>query len=159
MITLRPITDDNYEEVVDTLEVTEEQQEFVADNMDSLAEAYVYWTQTGLKPIAMAIYSDDAPVGFAQFCYETPESNPENIGEPIYFFWRFMIDKNHQGKGYGKTALAKVIEMIRTKPLGKANWLYTSVVPESPARQLYLNAGFVETGDVDEGENVMRMPI
>jgi len=94
-------------------------------------------------------------------CIERPEDHGNaELNETTYFFWRFMIDKNHQGKGYGKTALAQVIDIIKTtKPLGEANWLYTSVVPESPARNLYLNAGFVETGDVDEGENVMRMQI
>jgi hypothetical protein len=54
-----------------------------------------------------------------------------------------------------------MIEMIKTdKPLGDANWLYVSVHEKGPARQLYLNAGFVETGDSDGGDEIdLRMPI
>ncbi|MCL2619916.1 MAG: GNAT family N-acetyltransferase [Defluviitaleaceae bacterium] len=75
-------------------------------------------------------------------CVERPESyGNAKLNETTYFFWRFMIDKNHQGKGYGKTALSQVIDMIKiANPLGETNRLYTSVVPESPARNLYLNA-------------------
>jgi diamine N-acetyltransferase len=34
----------------------------------------------------------------------------------FYYFWRLMIDKNHQGKGYGKQAVAKILEEVKTEP-------------------------------------------
>jgi len=44
---------------------------------------------------------------------------------PCYYIWRILIDKNHQGKGYGKQAIAKIIEEIKTMPHGKADRVYT----------------------------------
>ena len=40
MVELRPITEENFEDCIN-LDVREEQQDFIAENMCSLAEAYV----------------------------------------------------------------------------------------------------------------------
>lgn len=59
MISLRPIDSSNYRECIE-LSVAPDQQRFVASNLQSLAEAYV-WREAA-EPYA--VYSDDEMVGF-----------------------------------------------------------------------------------------------
>ena len=35
---------------------------------------------------------------------------------PDYYLWRFMIDADHQGKGFGAHAMELVIEHVKTRP-------------------------------------------
>jgi len=140
------------------MRVHENQENFVASNAKSLSEAYARWTDRGFPPLAYGIYNSEDLVGFAMVDYDSAEE--ANMDEPCYFLWRFMIDKNHQGKGYGKAALEQVIKLVRTKPLGEAAWFYTSVVPGSDvAHKLYRGFGFAETEEINEGEIVMRLEI
>lgn len=61
MISLRPVDSSNYRECID-LRVARDQERFVASNVQSLAEAYVW--REGAEPYA--VYSDDEMIGFAQ---------------------------------------------------------------------------------------------
>lgn len=71
-----------------------------------------------------------------------------------------MIDKDHQGKGYGKKAFTKVLDLIKTLPQGNATSVFLSYEPENEvARKLYASFGFVETGDIDEGEVIARLAL
>jgi len=158
MINLNPVTGDNCVPII-SMEVHEHQKRFVATNAKSLSQAYARWKDCGTPPLTYGIYNNDDLVGFMMIDYETAEENQDTIKEPCYYLWRFMMDKNHQGKGYGKAALQQAIAHIRTKPMGEAAWFYTSVVPESNARKLYQDLGFVETGDIDDGELVSRLAI
>jgi diamine N-acetyltransferase len=61
-----------------------------------------------------------------------------------------MISAEYQGKGYGKMALLKLIELIKTFPCGEAKAVELSYNHENTAaRNLFLSAGFVETGEND----------
>jgi hypothetical protein len=60
MIPLRPVDSSNYRERIE-LAVAPDQERFVASNVQSLAEAYVW--REGTEPFA--VYSDGAVVGFA----------------------------------------------------------------------------------------------
>ena len=157
MINLKPVTWDNHSQII-SMEVHENQKNFVAKNVKSLAQAYARWIGCGRPPLTFGIYNKEDLVGFAMVDYETAEET--DIKEPCYFLWRYMIDKNHQGKGYGKAALQQVINLVRTRPMGEAAWFYTSVVPENVvAHKLYNDSGFVETGDISGGEIVLRLAI
>src|SRR4051794_35797297 len=98
-VSLRLVTKENVRAVAG-LGVRPEQREDVAPNVRSLAEAYV-------EPPAWprAIYADDEPVGFLML--------HANDDEREYFLWRFMIAGDHQGKGYGRDALALLVEEVR----------------------------------------------
>ena len=73
-----------------------------------------------------------------------------------YDVWRFMIDKNHQSKGYGYKAMELVIKHIKSQPGAKK--LELSFVPgEGNPSGFYAKLGFVETGRVIEGERVMEL--
>lgn len=145
MVELRLITKENYEECL-SLKVAESQMSFVASNIYSLAQAWVY--QKDAYPFA--IYADDLMVGFIMMSYY------EDAGH--YDLWRFMIDEKYQNKGYGKAALKLAIKyMIDTFNVKE---LYTSFVPgNTGAKHLYKSLGFNETGELDGDEIVMRLLI
>ena len=160
MITLQPVTWENYDELVG-LEVHESQKTFVASNQKSLAQAYVYWANNDydISPIVFEIYDGDVPVGFTTIAYEAGEGGwTSNNGQPRYNLWRFMTDKNHQGKGHGKAAMTEIIKFLRTKPKGEAPAIYVSYAQENIAtRKLYASVGFVETGEIDDDDGAVEI--
>jgi len=69
-----------------------------------------------------------------------------------------VIAGEHQRKGYGKRALDLVVERVRALP--GARELISSYVPgEDSPRDFYVRYGFVETGEVEEGERVIRLEL
>jgi len=142
IVTLQEITQETLRPILQ-LEVRKDQTHFVADNAVSIAEAHFSenaWFR--------AIYANETPVGFIMLYVD--EKKPE------YFLWRFMIDKDHQGKGYGYRALEQVIEFVRTLP--DASQIFTSYVPgEGSPGPFYQRLGFIETGAVLDSEIVMRL--
>jgi diamine N-acetyltransferase len=143
-LTLREITKDTVREIM-RLEVAEHQQGLVAPNSVSIAQAH-------FEPKAWfrAAYVGDDPVGFVML-YEDPD-------EPEFFLWRLMVDHRHQGKGYGRRILELVIGRVRSLP--NATELKTSYVPgEGSPGPFYHRMGFVDTGEVDEGELVTALEL
>jgi diamine N-acetyltransferase len=137
-ITLRPITPDNWRDCI-RLQTHEQQQGFVAPNVYSLAQAYVFAEDTPL-----AIYADETLVGFLMYALD-PDDNK-------YWLFRFMIDREQQGKGYGRKACEAYIDLMRTQPDCDAIWLSISAA-NTVAEQLYRSLGFVPTGVIqDDGE-------
>ena len=92
LVTLRPVDDDNVQAVID-LSVADDQVDFVAPNVHSLAQAFAT-----TKVWVRAVYEGDEPVGFVMLS--------DDDEKPRYYLWRFMIDANHQGRGLGKQAMA-----------------------------------------------------
>lgn len=144
IITLREIAQETLRPVLQ-LEVDDDQNQFVAPNSVSIAQAHFSdyaWFR--------AIYANETPVGFVMAYIDEEKSE--------YYLWRFMIDKNHQGKGYGHQALEQVIAYVRTLP--NATEMFTSYVPgEGSPGPFYRRLGFIETGEIDDDENVMRLDL
>jgi len=139
-IRLAEITADNWEDVID-LEVFEEQGSFVADNAYSLAEA-------AYNPhcIPLAIYNGDELVGFMMYHPPYEEDND-------YWFFRFMIDKDHQRKGYGKAAMQIILDKIKEDKAH--NRVFLSFESENTgAKALYESFGFVPDGRILDNEIV-----
>ena len=162
MITLQPIAEENFEEVLE-LKASEE---FVATNAYSLAEAYCDLKvaiengeqyQKHQYSIPFAIVDDETAVGFLMIGYEDGEDI--NAGSDIYWLGRFMIDEKHQGKGYGKAAMKLVIDYVKSKPHGyDVKYIFTSVVPNNDvATKLYERMGFIKTGEQFYGEDLMLL--
>lgn len=156
-INFRKITADNWEECVN-LTVNEEQKNFVAPNAFSLAQAAYdaintdfddddYETiRTDETDTVRAIYVDDTMVGFIMYCVDSAERKA--------WISRYMIDKNYQGNGYGKAALAKILDFFENK----LNCIETglSEVPENfLAKKVYGSLGFEFTGEVEDDEEIM----
>jgi len=161
MIELRKITKDNFGTVL-KLKLAEGQNKFVASNIYSLAEAYVELTNSEKPALPFAIYNDDEVVGFAMMQYEKIDADEflfTNYGDSaVYCFFRFMIDAKHQRKGYGRQAMAKILEYLKTFPQGEVSAISLSYEPTNEvARKLYASFGFVETGHLEDGEMVARL--
>ena len=148
MITLRKVDARNIWQIV-ALEVREGQKSFVATNTESILEAYCTVTNGGVA-LPFGIYDGDTPVGFLMIGYGCGDwEDAPAIARNSYSIWRLMIDKKHQGKGYGRQTLEAVIAFVRTFPLGKAEKIWLSYEPENTrARDLYRRFGFVENGEM-----------
>ena len=143
-VSLREVTRKTVDSVL-KLRVTREQERFVASNAVSIAQAH-------FSPDAWfrAIYAGESPVGFLMLSIQ-----PEK-GE--YFLWRFMIDAQHQGKGYGRRALELLIEHVKGKPHAKE--LILSHVPGvGSAERFYRKLGFAHTGEKTGGELIMKLTL
>jgi diamine N-acetyltransferase len=143
-ITFRPVTRENLSAVIE-LTVTPEQEEFVSPNLYSLAETYVEPTWTPL-----AIYAGDALVGFAMF------GRDDETGR--WWIMRYMIDVQHQGKGYGTTALPGLIDLIVERH-GCSELLLGYEPNNEVASRLYARMGFAPTGEVVGNEIIARLDL
>ena len=143
-VSLRDITAETVRTVC-ALRVRPDQEQFVAPNAFSLAQAL-------FEPRAWyrAIYADDTPVGFVMLDVDPQAAE--------YTLWRFMIAAAHQRHGYGRRALELIVDHVRTLPA--ATELRTSYQPgEGSPAPFYIGFGFEETGELDEGERVLRLPL
>ncbi len=104
MISLRKITLEN-RRLIFNLEVAEDQNRFVASNLSSVASCYILLTNGG-TPFPLAIYADEQPVGFVMITYGITGYEIPSIAHDSYCILRLMIDREHQGKGYGSTTAA-----------------------------------------------------
>lgn len=142
-IEIRPVTKDNWH-VLTKLQVRDDQQNFVAPNVYSIAESQFGFddSETGhWDMFPRGIYADDAPVGFLMYAYNF--ASPKMQG----FIVRLMVDTKHQGKGYGRFGVQWMIEQFRADERVKAVGI--SYEPENEvARALYASCGFVETGEM-----------
>jgi diamine N-acetyltransferase len=144
-VTLNEITAATVRDVI-KLAVAPDQQQFVAPNGTSLAEA-LFSNEAWYR----AVHRDGVLVGFVMLYDESmrpdPPTNP-NIG-----LWRLMIDQRYQRQGIGREVIRLIVEHARAKKCFST--LSTSYVPGpgSPG-DFYLSLGFVPNGEVDGGEIV-----
>ena len=150
VVTLREITADTVRAIC-ALDVTPAQRALVAPNAVSIAQAY-------FEPAAWfrAIYAAEVAVGFAML-YD-PTRVPEAEDPRVCFLWRFMIDASHQRHGYGGAALQLLIAHVRSLH-GVDSFALSYVPADGSPRDFYARFGFRDTGEVDEGELVMKLPL
>lgn len=153
MITLRKITLENRREVF-RLEVAENQRRFVASNLSSVASCYVLATNGGC-PLPFAIYADEQIVGFVMIVYGNTGYELPQVAEHNYCILRLMIGEPYQNRGYGREAMARILEYIRTFPAGPAQYCWIQYEPDNAvAKRLYESFGFRDNGEVSENEPV-----
>ncbi len=144
-VSLREITEDTVVDICalsDTL--TEPKKNFVAPNAISLAQAHFNkdaWFR--------AIYAGKAPVGFMMLV--------DAADEPEYFLWRFMIAQPYHGRGYGRQAIERLVDYVKTRP-GAKELLVSCRQGEGSPEGFYLKLGFEPTGEIFKGEIVLRLP-
>lgn len=140
-ISLHPVTQSNYEAVCE-LDVTKEQEEYVACNMWSLVESMF---NEGYE--TRAIYLNEVVVGFLMWVYE----NQEKVS-----IWRFMVDQKHQQKGIGRIALDLALAEIKLTPNLKT--IEICYNPNNPvAKEFYASFGFIEIGMDEDGEDMLAV--
>ena len=137
-VTLVVVTAENLDTILG-LSVSNEQQQYVASNARSIAQAHFHqeaWFR--------AIFADDTPVGFLML---HDENLLDQVRRPDYYFlWRLMIDQRYQGMGFGRGALQCLVEHLRGRPNAK---VLLSSYEEGPheAGGFYAKLGFVKTGN------------
>lgn len=130
----REIDKSNYWDCM-ALTVDDGQEDFVADNKQSLAEAAY---EDGLY--TLGIYHEETMIGFVLYDYD------ETF--PGWSMSRFMIGKQFQGKGYGKQAVTAFLEYFKARH--NADKLYISVSLDNlAARKMYASIGFAEMKEVE----------
>lgn len=138
MIHFEDITEKNIKDVL-ALSITKTQEPYIESIDECLKEASEYHTW---RP--KAIYDDDILIGFMMY----------GMFERVWFD-RFLIDMRYQGRGYGKKAAKKALELLKAEY--HQDEVYLSVYPSNTlALRLYESLGFKKTGELDtKGEHVM----
>ncbi|MDF2544217.1 MAG: family N-acetyltransferase [Herbinix sp.] len=145
MVSLKEINESNFRAIV-RMRLNEEQSKYVASNVYSLAQAWLYPEEA--KPYA--IYNDEEIIGFIMLDWDEKE---HECG-----IWRFMIASDQQGKGYGRKALTCALNII--KEAGKFDYVFLDYVPGNVVgKHLYESMGFIETGEIEDGEIVMKLDL
>jgi len=146
-VTLKDVTAANWRAVAD-LELDPAQEDLVASNLYSLAES-----KFDPDACPRAVYAGKKVVGFLM--YDVQPTRGRSREATIY---RFMIDRKHQGKGYGRAALEQVLAEIKMIPGMKS--ISIGYMPENPvAKPFYASFGFVETGLDDDGEMIAELKL
>jgi diamine N-acetyltransferase len=136
-VELREVTGESVRAIC-RLMVAPAQRGFVAPNAVSFAEAH-YEPKAWIR----AVYADDIPVGFAMLYLDSDK--------PEYYLWRYMVAAEFQGRGYGRAAIALVVEHVRSLP-GATQLLVSWVPGEGGPELFYRGLGFNPTGVVEDGE-------
>ena len=141
-IELRELDKSNYRDILN-LKVADNQTGFVASNAISLAQA-LFHSQAWYR----GIYRGDTAVGFVMLDL--------GMEKPDYYLWRYMIDEKFQGHGYGYKALELVIEHVKSLP-NSTEFLLSYVPKEGNPKGFYEKLGFLDTGEIEEGEVIMKL--
>jgi len=150
-ITLRTVTSGNWRETL-TLAVRPEQQRFISEYapIAAIALAKAYIRPGGMLWTPYAIYAQATMVGFLALAYEPDTAD-------LYWLFHFFIDQRYQGRGYGRAALQRLIELVRREH-PQRQMLHLVVNPENEgAQRLYTAAGFRPTGSERWGEPVYQL--
>ena len=101
-------------------------------------------------PWLRGIEADGEPVGFVM----TAEPGPS---DPYPYVWRLLVDRLHQRRGIGSTALRQVLD--RWRAAGHEAALVSWVDGPGSPRPMYEALGFVPTGVVEHGETQARLTL
>lgn len=141
-VTLRPVDRDTWTDVAG-LRVTEAQRDFVAEPAYYLA--LCCYGSAGWRPLAVLVRG--RVVGFVMWAVD-PDDGSCWLGG-------LLIDREQQGKGYGKRAVRAAVAMLAESDAHRDFAL--SYKPENVvARRLYAGLRFIETGERDGDEVVAR---
>jgi diamine N-acetyltransferase len=129
------------------LEVHEGQKDLVATVAQSFADAlFPPGYDTGL-PVAWirGVLRQSMPAGFIMCADPTEEQK-----DP--WLWRLLVDKSHQRCGIGKFAVESVL--TRYREMGCARVRVCWAPKEGNAGDFYKKLGFVENGEINDGQIV-----
>lgn len=151
MMTLQPLTRDNWQEALE-LGIAPEQLRFVAAYepvaLVGLAKAYV--RPGGRLWLPFAFHDGAKMVGFVALSY-----HPDDPAEA--WINHFFIDQRYQGQGLGALALQSLQATV-DEHFPEIRRLNLTVHPENTrAQHLYRAAGFQPTGAESDGEPVYTL--
>lgn len=137
------ITEANYEATL-ALRVRPEQEGFVAPVLRSLADAYVHGAT------ALAAEVEGVVVGMALVFVDDAAGGRRAI------IARLLIDRSRQGQGLGRALTAAVLDWFRAQDPPAVEVAISAVPENARAIALYEALGFARTGEIADGEVVLR---
>jgi diamine N-acetyltransferase len=144
-VSLKEVTAKNWEAVA-ALALDAAQENLVASNLYSIAEAQF---DPNARP--RTVQAGKRIIGFLMYDVHRRRGKPPRVS-----IYRFMIDRRHQGRGYGRAALTQALKEIRgIRGVKKVSILY---MEENPiAKAFYGSFGFVEVGRDGDGEVIAEL--
>jgi len=143
-VELTPVDKDNWRAVT-KLKVKDDQSAWVAPNWYSIIEAIF---EDG-EIESLAILADGEIVGYMMAEVDTGKDRALKIH-------RLMVAPAHQGKGIGRAALNALLDRYRDH--ADIDRSLISFVPGNDgAAHLYRRVGFVDTGQIHDGEHVYEL--
>ena len=123
-------------------QLTEEQKELVNPFWFSIGRAYLFREDN----YPCIIYNAcNAPIGFINL--------DKWLGSGDAYSWSYFIDKNHQGKGYGRHAAQLAVQILKSANPTKQIKLATETC-NTTAQGLYLSLGFEKLAEMD-GDDIV----
>lgn len=126
-------------------QLTDEQQELVNPAWFSIGRAYLFKEDN----YPCIIYNEqDEAIGFINL--------DKWLGNGDAYSWSYFIDKNHQGKGYGKQAAQLAVNILKTANPEKQIKLATEIC-NTKAQALYKSLGFEKLSEMDGNDIVFGL--
>lgn len=126
-------------------QLTDAQKELVNPAWFSVGRAYLFREDN--YPCIICNERDEA-IGFINLC--------KWLGDGDAYAWSYFIDKNHQGKGYGKHAAELAIHILKSADPGKRIKLSTEIC-NTKAQSLYVSLGFEKLPEIDGDDLVFGL--
>jgi diamine N-acetyltransferase len=111
-------------------------------------------------PRMWSVHDGELLVGFVMISDGIPAERlaaDDDLVGP-YFLWRLLIDEKFQGRGYGAATIDAVVAYLRTRAGADVLWTSCKAGLGSP-QSFYLHYGFVLTGEVKWGEDLLRLDL
>ena len=126
-------------------QLSEEQQELVNPAWFSIGRAYLFREDN----YPCIIYNEQmTPIGFINLC--------KWLGKGDAHTWSFFIDRNFQGRGYGKSAAQLAVRVLKAANPAKPIKLSTERNNEK-AQRLYRSLGFRLLPELDGDDFVFGL--
>jgi diamine N-acetyltransferase len=156
-VELRDIVTDADREAVLAVRRGPGQERFVASVEKSFRDAEV---DARACPRMWSVNDGDTTVGFVMISDNIPtdrlEADPDLKGP--YFLWRLLIDERFQRRGYGRAVLDAIAAYLGARPGADILWTSCGQGEGSP-QPFYEAYGFVATGEIFEGEAILRLDV
>lgn len=144
---VQPVTAENWLAAL-ALDVFPHQQEFTPSVALSLAKAYIEPNGYCYDPFLVLV--DGTAVGFYSYVHLLYDTT-------FCYLGGLLIDRRHQGKGYGRATLRHFIAWLRQEH-PECSDLFLTVHPDNEiAWRLYTALGFVKTGLMLDGEEELQL--
>lgn len=145
-VCIKPIaTQDDLVYALFECKLTEEQKKLVNPAAFLIGRAYLFREDN----YPCIIYNArKEPVGFINLC--------KWLGEGDAYSWSFFIDKDHQGKGYGRSTAQVAVRILKAANPQKSIKLSTERNNEK-AQRLYCSLGFRLLPELDSDDLVFGL--
>lgn len=148
MLSLKPITWDNFWKVID-LKVAPEQKTYLPEVAVYMAQSYVNLS-LNYSDQCLAIYDDELLIGFTKIVFVPKGEKTYHMDVDSYMIDAFLIDYLYQNKGYGANAVALILENIQKRDTKNVRVSLTCYEKNVVAKKLFASFGFQKVGVKDE---------